>query len=68
MFFFSFFGLLSFPCKEQIGVPSVTVTMTTAGTPATGGKFVFHDIDWPHCSIYTKQEIFFFLAEFGCLI
>ncbi len=47
------FGPFPSPSKEQSGVPLVTVAMTTAGSPANDGKFAFHGIDWPHCSMYT---------------
>lgn len=50
-------GLIPSPSTEQIGVPLVTVAMTTAGIPATGGKFAFHGMDWPHCSVYTGRGI-----------
>lgn len=42
------------PSSEEIGVPLAVVAMTTAGTPATGGKFVFQGKDWSRRSIYTK--------------
>lgn len=51
------FRLCPSPSLEEIGVPLVVVAMTTTGTLATGGKFVFHDINWTYCSIYTRWGI-----------